>query len=175
MRPTRDWHRAARTLLLLCLLAPATAAPQEPDEDLGGRLVERVVFEGATQVREDALLDRLETQPTRCRGLLLVPVCWIHEWDIVAERHHFDPGALPRDELRVRVMYYRAGYRDTGVSSEVREQEGRVEVAFRVQEGPATIVESLDIRQTEEVLGDGEFGRAALPGEGEPLDLDRLE
>jgi outer membrane protein assembly factor BamA len=176
MQGSRHRQGAAVALAALWLLASAPAGGQQSTDRLEGRLIERVSFPGADEVSEENLRERLATQETRCRGILLQPFCWIADWDIVAERHHLETGQLPLDELRLRVVYFRAGYREADVASEVHElDDRRVEVAFRVDEGPPTILERVEVRQIEEVLTDGDLRRVDVPPEGDPFDLDQLQ
>jgi len=151
-----------------------TAGSQAPQQLDGGQ-VERVSFRGADEVSEGTLRQRLATQPTRCRGLLLQPFCWMADWEIFTEYHHLSLDELPRDELRLLVLYFRAGFRDAAVSSEVRERGDGVEVIFHIEEGPPTLIRHFELSQLRDVLSDGDIRRAVLPGEGDRLDLDRLE
>jgi outer membrane protein assembly factor BamA len=159
---------------LLLLLPVSLEALQVPDR-LHGRLIERVAFEGREEVSEEILRRNLATRQTRCRGLLLRPFCWLGDWEVITERHHLDRDELPSDELRLLVLYFRQGFRQTDVSTDVRESNGRVEVRFRIDEGPPTLLQRMDVHQVPEVLTARDLERAPFPREGRPFNLALLD
>jgi outer membrane protein insertion porin family len=169
------WCRPAVATVLL-VLAGAPLAAQQPDEREPERpRVERLRFAGARALAAGDLRAALVTEETRCRGLLLQPICWLTDWRLVHERHFLDRDELPRDELRLRVFYARRGYREAEVSVEVLPERRGVEVVFHIDEGEPTRIESLDVSQSRPVLSERQIRRAALPQPGEPLDLVRLD
>jgi len=182
-RPVRTRTRLSAALGVvavgLWLGMPAAAGGQSAGSQapgqLDGRQIERVTFRGTEEVSEATLRQRLATRPTRCRGVLLQPFCWMADWEIFTEHHHVALDELPRDELRLLVLYFRAGFREAAVNSEVRRRDDGVEVIFHVEEGPPTLVRQFELDQLRDVLPSAEIQRAGLPGEGDRLDLDRLE
>jgi outer membrane protein assembly factor BamA len=139
-------------------------------------LVERVTIQGASSVRTEDLHKALFTQPTRCRGtLILKPICSLTQWAALVETEYLERPEVERDALRLEVLYFRRGYREASVRSEIRAYGRGVEVAFTIEEGEPTIVQSFSLTQTQELLTNRQIRRARLPGEGEPLDLARLE
>ena len=82
---------------------------------------------------------------------------------------------MQRDVLRLRVIYFRKGYRQAQVAGSVAPNGEGVDVTFTIDEGPLTTVASLAVTQTETVLADGLLRRMGLPGEGSPLDLTLLD
>lgn len=159
---------------LLLLLPVSLEALQVPDH-LQGRMIERVAFEGREEVSEEVLRRNLVTRQTRCRSLLLQPFCRLGDWDVITERHHLDRDEIPSDELRLLVTYFRQGFRHADVSAEVRESNGQVEVRFRIDEGPPTLVQRMDVHQEPEVLTARDMERAPFPREGRPFNLDLLD
>lgn len=182
-RSDRDSLSPGRALLrfaFLALLGPALLTPpaveaQLTPEDAAGRLIEEVSFSGTDAVSEGSLETSIFTEPTRCRGLLLTPFCWVIDSDVLIERHRLDPDELARDELRILVRYFREGYREAAAAAELEERNGGVHVRFQVVEGDPTLIDSMEVRQLEQVLGDRDLAGADLPGEGEPLSHRRLE
>jgi len=157
----------AGALAAALALAPTTAVAQP--------LVQDVVFEGNDHVSSSALQARIVTEPTRCRALFMYPFCLFTDADLFTERHRLDTEELPRDELRLLVVYFREGFRRAGVTSEVRETDDGVHVHFRIQEGPPTVLESRTIRQSETVLSDADLAVLGFPEEGQPLNLGFLD
>ncbi len=172
------WSQVILGVIVGALLGPGFASPlqglQSPGE-LTGRLVDEVEFDGAQEVSTDALQRNIVTQPTRCRGLLLQPICWLGDWEVVTERHRLDTEVLPFDELRILVTYFRAGFRRASVSSEVSRANGRARVRFHIDEGPPTLLEQLDVEYTRQVLSRRTLERIPWPGEDRPFNLNRLD
>jgi outer membrane protein insertion porin family len=137
--------------------------------------VDRLIFRGAESVAENELRASIATQPTRCRSTILRPICALTDWGVLLDEHYLDREELGLDELRLRVHYYRRGYRAAAVASEVRPRGRDVEVVFRIDEGPPTLIDAWSLEQTDEVLSGGRIRRADLPREGDPLDLLRIE
>jgi outer membrane protein insertion porin family len=138
--------------------------------------IERVTFGGVASLPVPELEGAIETKATRCRGtFLLGPICKLTKWSTLIDRRYLDRQEIPRDELRLEVLYFRRGYRHAVVTSEVRPFGDGVEVHFEIDEGPATVISSIEIRQSAEVLDDRTIERALLPQVGEPLDLLKIE
>lgn len=171
------WQFKALRLLVLPLaglLASVPVLAQATDRENDRPRVERITFRGADALDRDDLLDAIITDETRCRGLVLRPLCALTDWRVVHERHYLDRRELPADALRLRIYYFQRGYRQAEVSSEVRPRGRGVEVVFDIVEGPPTLVEDMDVRQMERVLSSRQIRRVNLPRQGEPLDLLRL-
>jgi hypothetical protein len=128
--------------------------------------VERISFPGAEALDERLLRGAIVTEQTSCRGFLLQPFCWLTDWHVLVRRYHLDREELERDELRLRVLHFRHGYREARVAAELLPRGRGVEVVFHVDEGPPTVLEELRVVQTEEVLGERAVQRAGLPRRG---------
>jgi outer membrane protein insertion porin family len=162
-------------LVALLLLVPGTAAAQEDILSAERPRVMRISFPGAEALDERVLRSAILTEPSSCRGFLLQPFCWLTDWHVLVRRSYLDREELERDELRLRVLYFRRGFREAEVYTELLPRGKGVEVAFHVEEGPPTVLEELRIVQTQEVLGRRAITRAGLPVEGEPLNLVALD
>jgi outer membrane protein insertion porin family/translocation and assembly module TamA len=138
-------------------------------------LIEDVIFNGVEGIPKAALRDSIETQATHCRGLLLQPLCLISSSPYFVEKHHLDRDELTADELRIRVIYFRAGFREAQVSSVVTPHGDGVNVTFNITEGPATRVGDLSFVQTDSVLPQRMLRRALAPRAGDLLDLNRID
>lgn len=155
-------------------LLPVVLHAQEGDAEARPR-VERVEFRGVDALDERLVRESIATQATSCRSLLMRPFCWVSDAPVWKERHYLDSLEVARDELRIRVLYFQRGYRHTQVGSTVQPRGDGVEVVFAVEEGEPTRVASLLVTQADSVLGGRQIESAGLPGEGEPLDLIRLD
>lgn len=164
-------HIAALALLLA---APSVARAQtRPVADQ--KKVASVVFDGRSAIPRSVIADSIVTKASRCRGFVLVPLCAVSHASFFYEEHTLDPEELPRDVLRIRVMYFRKGYREARVEGRVMPSGDDVDVAFDIQEGPLTAVGSIAVSPTRPVLTPAQMGAMGLPGAGAPLDLDMLD
>ena len=164
--------------LLACLVglvstpdSRAQSMPQEDEEPL----VERVTFEGDDALPEAELRASIETQETSCAALLLQPFCWVVDWSFVVDHRYLDRQELERDVVRLRVLYFRRGYREASVSAELVPRGEGVEVAFLIDEGEPTLIDEMEVRQAGDVLSERTIRRAQLPGEGDALNLDAID
>lgn len=155
---------------LLLLGAPAVAQDRDNPE------VVRLRLNGVKSVDKDELVLSIATEQSRCRGLLFRPICWISKSPYFFERNYLDREELARDLLRIRVFYWKRGFRDAQVDTTVTPR-GRddVEVTFDIVEGPPTIVSSMQVTQTTTVLSDRAIARRVVLREGAPLNLLRLD
>jgi outer membrane protein insertion porin family len=164
----------AGVLAALVLPVCAQAQARAVDTEGGSPRVERLTFEGAESLPRRDLRLAIVTDETRCRGFLLQPFCAVTDWKVLHERYYLDRAELRSDELRLRIYYFQRGYRQAEVSSRVQPRGRGVEVVFEIEEGPPTLITSMEVEQTRDVLSERQVRRAALPQAGEPLDVLRL-
>ena len=94
----------------------------------------------------------LATQASACKSLLLKPFCLFTKSHLVYDTRTLDHVELARDVVRIKVYYYRRGYRETEVDTLVtraKSHTNRVRVTFRVTEGKPVLVKSLAVQQPE--------------------------
>src|SRR5690606_7908116 len=126
--------------------------------------IERVVFRGVEALDERLLRQSIATRATRCRTPLMAPFCWFSSAPLWKERHYLDPLEVERDELRLRVVYFARGWRQTQVAAEVVPRgDDVVDVVFTIDEGEPTRIAALRVAQVGDVLGEGTIRRARLP------------
>ncbi|HEY7568653.1 MAG TPA: BamA/TamA family outer membrane protein [Gemmatimonadaceae bacterium] len=168
--------RGARLLVrALSLAAPlvvaAAAAAQKNGEPEEHPLVRSVALRGVSKVDQRLLAEGLATKSSKCKNLLYAPICLITRSPIFSDRRYLDVAELRRDELRIRLFYWRRGYRDIAVSSNVSTARGGVRVAFNIKENEPTIIEKLSVEQKDSVLPSTVVSRAVQLKEKDPLDL----
>jgi outer membrane protein assembly factor BamA len=137
--------------------------------------VERIDFEGNDALSRSDLKAAIVTEETQCRAFLLQPFCWVIDSPLWFKRQHLERQEVVRDVIRLRVHYFRQGYRHAQVASRVEEHDEGVKVIFTIEEGEPTILESVDVEQERDVISRRQITRARLPREDEPLNLDLLE
>jgi outer membrane protein insertion porin family len=130
---------------------------------------------GVRHVNRTELLQGLATKASACRSVLLSPFCLVSQSPTFSNRRYLDPVELQRDALRIRLFYWRRGYRHTAVVTKTEPHKGGVRVTFNVTEGKPTIVEKLDVVQSERVLPERVVNRSLKLRDGQPLDLIALD
>ena len=166
------------TLFLLgAALAPRPAGAQASaaTADERGPLVTEVELRGVKRLDPDELLTGIATRASECRTFLYTPICWVTKSGRVYERNYLDALELRRDVLRIRLFYWRRGYRDTRVVSRTDPDGDGVRVVFEVTEGAPTIVGRLNVRQDSAVLPRRVINRALQLRAGDPLDMIALD
>lgn len=138
-------------------------------------VVERVTISGDSALSENEIRSSIYTEATRCRGFILRPFCWISDSGLWKDVERLDSLEVRRDQLRIRVLYFRRGYRDAQAVASIVPRGDGVEVVFDIVEGPPTTIALLEVVQSEAVLDSSDIAEAIPPREGEPLDLIRLD
>jgi outer membrane protein assembly factor BamA len=165
--------RARVAFAALCALLGSAGSlwAQKVEEEDEKPLILDVEFRGAERVPDKELRLGLATQPTRCKALLLKPFCWFSESGFFVEKHRLESAEVKRDELRLRVHYWRRGYRYAQVNSSIDTTSDGVNVIFHIVEGSPVIAERVTVQQTNEVLNERQIRRAGMLREGRPLDM----
>jgi membrane protein len=175
--PAKAWTRQIALVrtgrlpfaVFLTMVCVSTATAQTKTERRP--LVTAVQVNGVTSVDRSALLKGLATRPTQCKNLFYTPVCLITHSPVFAERRYLDPVEMRRDEIRIRLFYWRRGYRDVVVTSRSEPSKGGVRVVFDVNEKDPTVVEELTVTQTDSVLSPAVITSMLQLRAKEPLDL----
>lgn len=159
--------RLVRLIATCLVLTPTARAHAQPDRPL----VAKVTLRGVKSVQADELEGGLVTQATQCRSILYTPICLFSKAPVFARRAYLDEQELRRDVLRIRLFYWRRGFRDAVVTSRTERTRGGTGVVFEVTENAPTIVERIDIVQPDSLLPARMAARFLTVAEGEPLDL----
>jgi outer membrane protein insertion porin family/translocation and assembly module TamA len=128
-------------------------------------------------VRKAELLQNIYTTPSYCNSFILKPFCLISKSKYFYTRKYLDHRELERDLLRIRIFYWKRGYRETEVDTAVVPRgKNKVGVTFFIKEGPPTIVSSIAVNQpTPPLLSKREVDTRVVIGENGPLNLIRLD
>jgi outer membrane protein insertion porin family len=128
-------------------------------------------------VKPSDLLQSVYTTSSHCNSFILVPFCWISKAKYFFTKNYLDHKELERDVLRVRIFYWKRGYREAEVDTAVVPRgKNQVGVTFFVKEGPPTIVSDVIIDQpTPALLSRREIRRRVVIGKNGPLNLIRLD
>lgn len=141
--------RGLRQIVLAAALAAAAAcAHVEP----GREVLRSIDFEGNESIPASAIEERLALTETP-----------IWPW---SDPYYFDAGTLGGDRRRLVRFYQANGFYEARVRTRVRREDGDVHVTFRIEEGPPTRVERVEVRGLEALPADV---RDALEREELPL------
>jgi outer membrane protein insertion porin family len=172
-------HIALVLALPALLSAPGAGAQNTPPDERTHPVVDKVVITGVTKaVDKGELASGLATQASGCRSLLLEPICLITKSHLFYDTRTLDHVELARDVVRIKVYYYKRGYRETEVDTAVtraRSHTNRVAVTFQVHEGAPLLVRSLEVQQPDSALSAKAVKRAVLVRLKRPLNLIDLD
>ena len=148
MALSRQSGRAALVLVASAFASAAPLAAQGTHRDVSPTPeVRKLVLNGVSKaIDKDELRANIYTTATSCQSALLALVCKFSRWRAIEDREYLSRQELKRDVLRIRVFYYKRGFRETEVDTTVTQlNEKQVEVKFDIREGPPTIVTGVAI------------------------------
>ncbi len=140
-----------RTRLLLApiLLSAGLASPVAAQVQTTARdtlpIIRRVEIEGNAAFPDDRIKRSIATRASGCKSIVLSPFCWIGIGEF-KRIERFDPRELRTDVARIRVFYYRQGYRRAQVDTSIVRSDGQVEVTFKIDEGQPVVVRGLEVQ-----------------------------
>jgi outer membrane protein insertion porin family/translocation and assembly module TamA len=166
----------ALVFLASAFAAPTLAAQLTRKDVTPAPEVRRLELNGVKGVDPKDIEANIATTATRCTSAILSPICRFSKWRALEERHYLDRSELKRDVLRIRVLYYKHGFRETQVDTAVVPlNEKQVAVRFDIVEGPPTLVTNVIVRYDSTLLSRRRVEDLTLVKVGEPLDLFKLD
>jgi outer membrane protein insertion porin family/translocation and assembly module TamA len=173
------WSRNLGVALAAALVAlrPGTLSAQSQSSNEPERIeVVSLAFKGVKAVDVRELRKNIDTEASHCTSAILIPICWITHGRLVYQQEYLDRPELARDILRLRVFYWKRGYRETAVDTVVAKRaDDEVAVTFNVNEGSPTMVRTIGVEQTTDVLSQREIDDRLILGANSPLNLIRLD
>ena len=131
---------------------------------------------GVHSVKLEDLRLSIATDRSHCSSFILKPICLINKSKYFYKRKYLDHSELKRDVVRIKVFYWKRGFRETQVDTVVTDRgKDKVAVDFNIVEGPPTLVSALDVVQTQPVLNERKSTAASCSAKGTPLNLLRLD
>lgn len=135
-----------------------------------------LTLKGVEVVKKSELEQSIYTTASHCNSFILKPFCWISKAKYFYSRKYLDHKELERDVLRIRIFYWKRGYREAEVDTAVVPRgRNQVGVTFTIKEGPPTIVSSVVVNQPTPLLSQREIDDRIVLGENSPLNLIRLD
>ena len=143
-------RRAALFVGGLILLLPLPTRAQTTTARDTLPFVRRVEIGGNAAFSDDEIRNAIATRASGCKSFVLAPLCWAG-LDIFKRRERLDPRELRTDVARVRIYYYRRGYRQAQVDTTLVREKDQVDISFAITEGDSLTVRELVIRGLEGV------------------------
>jgi outer membrane protein insertion porin family len=171
-------YRWLPTLIVgAALVGPhAIHAQNTRDQQREAPEIRRLRFNGVKSVDQNELQKSIATQATKCRSMLLLPFCWLSNSGTVKDRHYLDQTEFERDVLRIRLYYWKHGFRDATVDTTVARSGARqVHVTFDIHENQPTVVRKIAIKYDSSLISDKVRNRLTLLRANKPLDLVLLD
>jgi outer membrane protein assembly factor BamA len=170
----RRQQRCALAIGIGLLTTPGLRAQQNDPHETPE--VRRLVLSGVSHVDARDLLKSIATQPSQCKNLIFQIFCSFSNSPAFVDKHYLDRTELRRDPLRIRVYYYKRGYRAVRVDTSVTpEGKGGVRVTFNVTEGEPTRVGRIAITYDSTLISEKTRQKRTLLHAGDPLNLVMLD
>ena len=161
--------------MLTALCMSTTAAEAQDAEQRESPEVRKLTLLGVDHVDKTDLSKSIATRPSRCRTFIYQLFCLFSRSPTFVEKHYLDREELRRDVLRVRVYYWKRGYREAEVDTSVTRNGDGVTVTFRVNEGAPTVVTNLRIDYDTALISPKRLRRLTILTPKEPLNLLTLD
>lgn len=162
----------AGALALAAAWTPVLAEAQRSPVDLEHPEVKDLVLDGVESLDRSELRRNIATSESGCVNLLAqIFFCWFSHAPAFYEREYLDREEMKADMLRIRVFYFKRGWRDTQVDTSVTPNGDGVTVTFHVQEGPPTRIARVRVLYDSTVLEERRVRRLVQQRAGDPLSL----
>src|SRR3981081_256106 len=142
-RSSRSVRTHACTLLAaaLCLVPSALVSQESALKGPSHPEVVNLTLKGVKAMKTADLLPSIYTTASYCNSFILKPFCWISKSRYFYTKKYLDHKELELDVLRIRIFYWKRGYRETEVDTAVVPRgPNNVGVTFLIQEGPPILV-----------------------------------
>jgi outer membrane protein assembly factor BamA len=153
----------------------ATRAAAVANDSLVGRRarpeIHQVAIRGAHAIPVGDIEASISTTESHCRGVFYLPFCVVSKSPYFYQRFYLDHDEMRRDVLRIRILYWKRGYRLTSVDTAViRKTPTTVRVRFTIHEGPPTRIATIALIP-DSLFPVSNRRRLVRLRNGEPLDL----
>lgn len=159
------------------LITPSFARAQNThDQQREAPEVRRLDITGVKHVDLHDLSKSISTQASTCRSLLLEVFCLASHSPTFWDKYYLNESELQRDVLRIRLYYWKRGYRDAEVDTTVAKSgAGQVHVTFAIHENEPTRVRKIAITYDSTLISDKTRDKLTMLHANDPLDLVRLD
>jgi outer membrane protein assembly factor BamA len=163
-------------LALLAVVGSPRLRAQSTDDQREAPEVRSLVLHGADHVDKRDLRKSIATQASECKNIVFEIFCAFSKSSTFFDKHYLDHEELKRDVLRIRVYYWKRGYREATVDTTVTPNGDRaVNVTFDINTGPPTVVTALRIDYDSTLISARRSRKLTMLKKGEPLNLLTLD
>lgn len=156
----------------IALVSSPVLAQSESGQQREAPEVRELVLNGVHAVSRLNLEQSIATTRSTCKSVLWTPVCWISRSPTVWNKYYLDHTELRRDVLRLKVFYWKRGYRQTTVdTSVVKLRPNQVRVVFNIVEGPPTVIAAMKVDYDSTLIPARLVRRMTTLATGDPLNL----
>lgn len=142
------------------------------DQERESPEVRKLDLKGVEHADLNDLQKSIATRPSKCRNLILILFCSTTHSPTFEDKHYLDEDELRRDVLRIRLYYWKRGFREAEVDTAVVHTGKRqVRVTFTVHENRPTLIRKIAISYDSTLISDKIRGRLTLLRANDPLDL----
>jgi outer membrane protein assembly factor BamA len=171
-RPISVWVAAFAAGVMLAVSPQRASAQNTHDLQREAPEVRQLIITGVKHVDVRDLERSISTQATKCRSLVLEPFCLLTHSGTFQDRHFFDADEFRRDVLRIRLYYWKRGYREAEVDTAVKIIGPRhARVTFDVHENRPTLIRKIAISYDSTMISNKIRDRLTLLRANDPLDL----
>jgi outer membrane protein assembly factor BamA len=162
---------AALVVAVVLAFAPSLLFAQRNDQREAPEIRD-LVLKGVHGVGTRDLQRSIATTKSQCKNLLLMPLCWLSKSPTFFDKKYLNRTELRRDVLRLRVFYWKRGYREATVDTAVvRTGPGKVKVVFDIHEGPPTVISALRVEYDSTLMSERQVKKLLYLRAGDPLNL----
>jgi outer membrane protein assembly factor BamA len=138
--------------------------------------IKRLELRGVKSVDALDLERSIASVATACRSALYTPFCKLFGSGRFVKKAYLDRDEVARDMIRIRVYYWRRGFRAAEVDTVITKTgDHQVSLAFTVVEHDPTIVRKIEVDFDSVLLRESRVRKMTLLKAGQPLDLVRLD
>jgi outer membrane protein assembly factor BamA len=138
--------------------------------------VKKLVLAGVHSVDPKELERSIATDQSECVNLLVkVLLCWFTHAPGFWQRYNLDREEMKRDLLRIRVFYWKRGYRHAEVDTLVTPNGDGVTVTFNIRENEPTRISRLSVLWDSTTVTQRRMRRLVRLRAGDPLHLLALD
>lgn len=169
-----------RVVVLGCLYLGALTSAARAQSKVNSNPIEtpeikHLVLNGVESVDPLDLEASIASVATQCRNVLYTLFCRAFGGRFV-QKEYLDRDEIARDMVRIRVYYWRRGFRAAEVDTTITKVgDNAVDVAFNIVEHEPTIVRKIEIAFDSVVLRESRVRRMTLLKAGDPFDLVKLD
>lgn len=161
--------------VLFSLAAPCIDGQETAESNARPEVID-LDFEGVEAADEEELRESIATDESKCRSILVRPFCLFSTSPLWVDKAYLDREETDRDVLRIRIFYWRRGYREAQASVDITPAgDDEVRVTFTVVEGEPTTVSRIEVRRPDTLLTDRQIERLLALRAGDPFDVIKLD